>query len=41
MTANTEGTSCWSRGGVTQDRAGLVEHSEGQERVSRTPPTRK
>lgn len=31
MTANTEGTSCWSRGGVTQDRAGLVEHSEGQE----------
>lgn len=31
MTANTEETSCWSRGGMTQDRAGLVEHSEGQE----------
>lgn len=28
-------------GGVTKDRTGVVEHSEGQERVSRTPPTRK
>lgn len=31
MAANTEGTTCWSRGSMTKERAGMAEHSEGQE----------